>query len=219
VLMMIVFTLVLHKVAHLSSEGKPYAIFSYAGLVPWTLFTAALSGVASSMVTNAQLVAKIYFPRLLLPIESAVTPVIDFAIAFCLLAILMVVYGTAPTLGVLLLPFLVLLTVVSALAIGLWFAALNVRYRDFQYTVPFLVQIGLFVTPVAYSTSSLPTGIKTILSLNPMTGVIIGFRWALLGTPAPSVAELAIATGDTIIILLTGLAYFRRAERSFADII
>jgi lipopolysaccharide transport system permease protein len=191
-LMMVVFTLVLQKVAHLSSEGKPYALFSYSGLVPWTLFTAALTGAAGSMVGNSQLVAKIYFPRLVLPIAATMTPVVDFLIAMVLLAVLMVFFATAPTLAALLLPLFFLLTIVSALALGLWFAALNVKYRDFQYTVPFIVQIGLFVTPVAYTTTSLPNPIRGILALNPMTSVIEGFRWGLLGTPAPSAATLII---------------------------
>jgi lipopolysaccharide transport system permease protein len=218
-LMMVVFTLVLQKVAHLSSEGKPYALFSYAGLVPWTLFTASLAGVAASMMSNSQLVSKVYFPRLVLPMAAAVTPVIDFLIAMCLLAVLMVAFSTAPTVAVLLLPLFTLLTVVAAFAIGLWFAALNVKYRDFQYTVPFIIQIGLFVTPVAYATSSLPKAAQSFLALNPMVGVIEGFRWALLGTPPPSAATLGISTVAIIVILLTGLAYFRRAERTFADII
>ena len=218
-LMMIVFTLVLQRVAHLSSEGKPYALFSYAGLVPWTLFTAALAGAAGSMVGNSQLVSKIYFPRLILPIAATMTPVVDFLIAMCLLAVLMVAFTTAPTPAALLLPLFTLLTIISALALGLWFAALNVKYRDFQYTVPFIIQIGLFVTPVAYTTSSLPNPIRGILALNPMTSVIEGFRWGLLGTPAPSAATLAISTVATVIVFATGLAYFRRAERTFADII
>jgi len=218
-LMMVVFTLVLKQVAHLSSYGKPYALFSYAALVPWTLFTSALAGVSNSMVANAQLVAKIYFPRLLLPLAAALTPLVDFVIALALLAALMLAYSTAPSAAVLLLPLLVVLTVLAALALGLWFAALNVRYRDFQYTVPFMIQLGLFVTPVAYTTSSLPRAAQAILALNPMTGVIEGFRWALLGTPAPSGATLVISCAATILLLGSGLAYFRRAERTFADII
>ncbi|HET8672001.1 MAG TPA: ABC transporter permease [Thermoleophilaceae bacterium] len=219
VLMMIVFTVVLRRVGHFSSDGKPYALFSYAALVPWTLFTAALTGVSDSMVANSQLVSKIYFPRLLLPLAAATAPLVDFGIALGLLAILMAVFSTAPTLAALLIPLLVLLTLVSALAFGLWFSALNVRYRDFRYTVPFMIQLGLFITPVAYATSSLPNAAQKILALNPMTGVIEGFRWALLDTAAPSVSTLAISVTATIVLLVSGLAHFRRAERTFADII
>lgn len=218
-LMMVVFTLVLQKIAHLGSYGKPYAVFSYAGLVPWTLFTASLAGVSASMMSNSQLVSKVYFPRLVLPLAAAMTPVIDFVIAMGLLAILMVAYSTPPTLAVLLLPLFLLLAIIAAFAIGLWFAALNVKYRDFQYTVPFIIQIGLFVTPVAYATSSLPHAAQAFLALNPMVGVIEGFRWGLLGTPAPSAATIIISMAATVVLLFTGLAYFRRAERTFADII
>jgi homopolymeric O-antigen transport system permease protein len=218
-LTMVVFTLVLQKVAHFSSDGKPYALFSYAGLVPWGLFTAVLGGVAGSLLGNSQLVGKIYFPRLILPFAASLSPVVDFLIAFALIAVLMVAYATAPTAAALLIPLFVLLTLLSALAIGLWFAALNVKYRDFQYTVPFMVQLGLFITPVAYSQNSLPHGLQAVLALNPMTVVITGFRWGLLGTPPPSLLTVIISTVAMILLLTGGLAHFRRAERTFADII
>jgi lipopolysaccharide transport system permease protein len=219
VLMMVVFTLLLRRVGHLSSEGKPYALFAYAALVPWTLFTSALSGTSDSVVANSQLVSKTYFPRLLLPLAAATAPLVDFGIALALLAVLIAAFGTAVSPAAALVPALALLTVLAGIAIGLWFAALNVRYRDFRYTIPFLLQLALFVTPVAYSTQSLPAVAQKLLALNPMTGVIEAFRWALLGTAAPSATTLAISVGATSVLLAGGLAYFRRAERTFADTI
>jgi lipopolysaccharide transport system permease protein len=218
-LLMIVFTVVLQQVAHLSSEGKPYALFSYAALVPWTLFTSGLQGASDSLVANAALVSKTYFPRILLPLAAAAAPLVDFGIAFGLLAVLMVGYGQAPTWAVVLLPALIVYTLLAALAIGLWLSALNVRYRDFRYTVPFMIQLGLFITPVAYASRSLPDAAQVIVSLNPMTAVVEGFRWALLGTTPPSALTVALSAGATTLLLIGGLAYFQKVERTFADVI
>jgi len=187
--------------------------------VPWTLFASGLVAASLSLVSNANLVSKVYFPRLLLPLAAVLGCVVDFCIAFVIVVALMLYYGVSPDVGVLLLPLLVLLALITALGIGVWLAALNVRYRDFQYVVPFLVQIWLFATPVAYASGIFPHTVQVILGLNPMVGVVNGFRWALVGAPAPPWGGVALSAVVALVGLACGLVYFQRVERAFADII
>jgi lipopolysaccharide transport system permease protein len=217
--LMLVFTIFLGRLAHVPSEGLPYPIFVYAALVPWTLFSQSVSGVSDSLVSSANLISKVYFPRLVIPLGVAASYVIDFVIGLGLLVGMMVYYGVYPGLGILALPALLLLTVASALAVGIWFSALNVQYRDVKYTVPFLLQVWLFASPIAYATSLVPGKWQLVYSLNPMVSVINGFRWALLGTPWAPDRYLAISIGVIALLLVSGVVYFRRTERTFADVI
>ena len=224
-LTMVVFTVFFGKLAGISSEGVPYPIFSYAGLLPWTLFSDGLGKAAASLVGSSNLLTKVYFPRLVLPCSSVLSALVDFAVAFALLLGLMLFYGIWPSASVLLVPLLVIYAMAVALAIGLWVSALNVQYRDVRYVIPFFIQIWLFVSPVIYPASRATTkmaerGIPVwIYGLNPMAGVVEGFRWALLphySNPAPLIGTGLLVTA----VLLTGGAYyFRRLERTFADVI
>jgi lipopolysaccharide transport system permease protein len=218
-MLMIIFSVVFGHFAKLPSDGVPYPVFTYTALVPWTLFASGLVAASTSLVSNANLVSKVYFPRLLLPLGAVLGCVVDFCIAFLIIGVMMVYYGVSPSIGIVLIPALILLTLVTALGVGTWLAALNVRYRDFQYVVPFLVQIWLFATPVAYASRIFPHSIQVILGFNPMVGVVDGFRWGLIGTPAPPWGSLALSTGVAFLGLIAGLMYFQRVERSFADII
>jgi lipopolysaccharide transport system permease protein len=218
-LLMLVFSLFLGRLAGISSRVDiPYPIFAFAGLVPWTLFAQSLVNSSDSLVRGTDLVSKVYFPRLILPIASAGSFVFDFLIAFTLLLAMMVYYGIGPSSAVVWLPAFTALAVAAALAVGVWLAALNVRYRDIKYAVPFLVQLWLFASPVAYPTTIVPERWRPLLGLNPMAGVVEGFRWALVGGPRPGAVVFASA-GATILLLVGGIAYFQRVERSFADVI
>jgi lipopolysaccharide transport system permease protein len=218
-LLMIVFTVFLGHLAGVSSQGVPYPIFSYTALVPWTLFSAALIGAAGSVVSSAPLVSKIYFPRLVLPIASVGSNLVDFVIAFGLIVAMMVYYGIYPGWHVVMLPAFVVLAVAAALAVGIGLSAVCVRYRDVRYAVPFLVQIWLFASPIAYSASVVPAAWRNVYALNPMVGVIEGFRWALLGIgPAPG-HMVAVSALATLVLLAAGALYFKRIEGSFADVI
>lgn len=217
-LMMIVFTLFIGRVANLQ-YAQPYPIVVYTALVPWTLFAQSLSSSSESLISSANLVSKVYFPRLLLPIAAAGAYLVDFLIALSLVGVLMVYYGITPTGAVLLLPFFTLFAVTTAIAIGIWLTALNVRYRDVRYAVPFLIQVGLFASPVAYQTDTIPSGLfRTIYSLNPMAGVIQGFRWALIGAEKPS-SLIFVSIGAVLVILVSGMFYFSRVEKTFADVV
>jgi lipopolysaccharide transport system permease protein len=218
-MMMVVFTIFLGHLAGVSSEGKPYPLFVFSALVPWTFFAQSFSSAANSLVGGGNLVSKVYFPRVILPIASSGAYLVDFILALLLLAAMMIWYGVAPGWGLLLLPALTVLALVTALAVGLWLAALNVRYRDVRYAVPFLVQLWLFASPVAYAASLVPHQWRFVYSLNPMAGVVEGFRWALVGTPTPPGPMLIVSTAATLVVLFTGLAYFRKVERTFADLI
>jgi lipopolysaccharide transport system permease protein len=218
-LLMVVFSVFLGHFAKLPSNDLPYPIFSYAALVPWTLFASALAAASDSMVGNSNLVSKVYFPRLVLPIAGVLAPLVDFCIAFLMLGVLMVWYGVAPTRAVVVLPLLVVLALTTALGVGIWLASLNVRYRDFKYVVPFLSQFWLFATPVAYATTLIPRQWWVLYGLNPMASVVEGFRWALLNTAAPPLGMLAVSGGVAGAALLSGLLYFQRVERTFADLI
>lgn len=216
---MIVFSVIFGRLAGLPSDGLPYPVFSFAALLPWQLFSLALNESSNSVVTNQRLLTKIYFPRLLLPISAVAVALSDFAIAFVVLLAMMAYYGVAPSIAIVTIPLWTLLAVVSALGIGLWLAALNVRYRDIRYTLPFLTQIWLYATPIAYSTSLIPERWRPLYALNPMVGVVEGFRWALLGSGSLPGRMLMISTGAVLTILISGLFYFRTTERTFADVV
>jgi len=216
---MVIFTLVFGKFAQIPSDGLPYPVFVYSGLLPWNLFASSLNRGTSSVVGNAQLVSKIYFPRLILPFSGVVSPLVDFAVAFVILVGMMIWYRTLPSWGILALPLFLLLVVLTALAVGLWLSALNVRYRDVGYAIPFLTQVWLFATPVAYPISVVPEKWRGLYSLNPMAGVIEGFRWALLGQQSPDFTVIAISSLMVVALLLPGIAYFRYTERTFADVV
>jgi lipopolysaccharide transport system permease protein len=218
-LLMVVFGIFLGRLAGLSSEGKPYILFAFAALVPWTLFSAALMGAATSVVNSQALISKVYFPRPLIPLAAAGGYVVDFLIALGVLGVMMAAYGEVPGVKALFIVPLTLLALTAAIAVGLWLAALNVRYRDVAYTIPFLVQIWLFASPVGYSSTLVPEPWHTIYGLNPMAGVVEGFRWALLDTEVSPGPILAVSVAVTFVLLLGGLYYFRRTERTFADVI
>ena len=224
-LTMVVFTIFFGRLAKVPSDDVPYPIFAYTGLLPWGLFTKALTDAGRSMVANRSMITKIYFPRLAIPIASVLGGVVDFGLAFLVLIGMMVYYNYAPnstyhvelTPAVLTLPLFLLLAIATALGVGLWLSALNVLYRDVNYIIPFLTQFWLFITPVAYPSSMIPEQWQLIYALNPMTGVVEGFRWALLGTVEAPGPMLAVSTTISILMLVTGLFYFRRMERNFAD--
>ena len=216
--MMVVFAVFLGQVPGIAPEGVPYALFALTGLVPWTLFSQSLIGASNSLVNGQSLISKVYFPRLLLPIAGVGSFIVDFFIALALLLLVTPLFGYPLSLTVLWLPVFALFAVLAALAVGTWLAALNARYRDVRHAVPFLVQLWLFASPVAYSITLVPESLRPLFALNPMTGVIAGFRWALLGGDPPNAAILVSALA-TSVILVGGIAYFRRVERSFADTI
>ncbi|MFA5786441.1 MAG: ABC transporter permease [Actinomycetota bacterium] len=218
-MLMVVFSIFLGRLAHVPSEGLPYPIFAYSALVPWTLFAQSLSGASDSLVGSSNLITKVYFPRLILPMAAAGSFVIDFVIALGLLVGMMLYYGVHPSAAILWLPALTVLAMLTALSVGIWLGALNVRYRDVRYALPFLVQLWLFASPVAYSSSLVPKAWRGIYALNPMAGVVEGFRWALLGTKTRPGAMIAVSAAATLVIFVGGLAYFRRVERTFADVI
>lgn len=217
-LFMIVFTVSIGRIPGVGPEGIPYPLFVFAGMVPWTLFTQGVTAASNSLVAGEGIITKVYFPRLLLPFSAAGSYLLDFAIALGVLALLMLAFGVVPTLGVIWLPVFALLALVSALAVGTFLAAVNVRYRDVRYAVPFLVQLGLFVSPVVYTSSLIPAPWRVLYGLNPMTGAIEGFRWALFGGARPD-AMILEAGVVSALSLLAALLYFRRAERTFADLI
>lgn len=199
--------------------GVPYPLFVLAGLLPWQYFSSCLTQSSNSIVGSSALVTKVYFPRLLIPLASIVVPLIDFALAFCVLGGLFAYYGETPHWHAVVLPVFLGMALLIAFGVGLWLSALNVRYRDVPYAVPFLVQVWFYATPVLYGVSSMPERLQWALSLNPMTGVIDGFRWAVLGTGVPQYHVYAISTLVGLAILLGGLVYFKHVERRFADVI
>ena len=217
-LTMAIFTIFFGGLAKIPSDGAPYPLFVLAALLPWTLFSEGLTRSTTTMVTNANIMTKVYFPRLIMPLSSILSPLVDFAVSFLILLVMMIYYGIAPTAGIVFLPLFILLALSTSLGVGLWLSALNVKYRDFQYTVPFLIQIWMFASPVVYSSSLVPASMRLIFGLNPMTGVIEGFRWALLGTGAPD-ATVLVSVGMVFAILVSGMFYFRRMEQYYADIV
>jgi lipopolysaccharide transport system permease protein len=216
---MVVFSVFFGHLGKIPSDGLPYPIFAFAALVPWTYFANGLNQSSNSLVGSSGLITKVYFPRLIIPLGSVFSGIIDFAIAFVMLLGMMLFYGLMPTLNVLWLPLFVLLALVVALGVGLWLSALNVEYRDVRYVVPFITQFWMLATPIAYPSSMLPEPWRTVYGLNPMAGVVEGFRWALLGTGNPPGPIIAVSAAVAILILITGAFYFRRMERTFADIV
>jgi len=216
---MVIFSLFFGKLAKIPSDGIPYPIFSFAALVPWTFFANGLSQSSNSLVGSVNLITKVYFPRLVVPISSVVSGVVDFAIAFVVLLGMMLFYRIVPTSNIIYLPFLLLLAFVTSLGVGLWLSAMNVQFRDVRYVVPFLVQAWMFASPIAYPSSLLSEPWRTIYGLNPIVGVVEGFRWALLGTNTAPGPIIVVSSLAAIVILISGAYYFRRMERSFADIV
>ena len=223
VVSMVVFSLLFGGLLKVPSGGVPYPIFAYAALLPWNYFASSLTRSSQSLVGSAHLITKVYFPRLIIPISGVLSGLVDFAIAFLVLAAMMVYYGIAPTPAVALLPAFQLLALLTALGFGLWLSALNVRYRDVNYLVPYLVQVWMYVTPVIYGTTLIPERFRFLLALNPMTGVVEGFRWALLGThledATPPGGLFALSIAIALAVLVSGAVFFRNTERTFADIV
>lgn len=216
---MVIFSVIFGQLASLPSDGIPYPVFSYAALLPWGLFSGALQRAGTSLVSNANLITKVYFPRLVIPFSAVAAGLVDFAISFVVLLGLMLYYQITLTWTILTIPLFVLLAVLTALAVSLWLSALNVQYRDVQYMIPFLIQAWMYASPVAYSASLVPSGPwRMIYGLNPMAGVIQGFRWALLGGNPPD-QLMAISAIIVLLLLVSGLYYFRRMEKTFADVV
>jgi lipopolysaccharide transport system permease protein len=218
-LTMVVFSIFFGYLANVPSDDIPYPIFVFTALLPWQVFAHALTESGTSLVTNQQLITKVYFPRLVIPISATLAGLVDFGIAFVVLIGMMFYYGIYPTIAVVTLPFFILFALATALAVGLWLSALNVQYRDVRHTLPFLTQLWLFATPIAYPSSLIPAKWRALYGLNPMAGVVEGFRWALLGNVSPPGPLLIVSVVVVVLLLLGGLAYFRRMENTFADVI
>jgi len=217
---MLVLTIVFGKWAKMPSEGVPYPILVFAAMLPWQFFANSFSGASNSLITNTNLISKVYFPRLVIPTSSAVVSFVDFLISVAILFILMLWYNFWPTWRIIALPFLILVAIGAALGTGFWIAALNVKYRDFRYIVPFIVQFGLYISPVGFSTSVVPDQWRWLYSLNPMVGVIDGFRWAILGKDTLIfLPGFILSIILVILLIISGMQYFRKTERTFADII
>src|SRR5215510_5647350 len=216
---MIVFNIFFGQLAKMPSDGIPYPIFSYAALVPWMFFANGLTQSSNSLVGNANLIKKVFFPRLVAPVSAVFSGLVDFVIAFLVLVAMMFYYGRIPTLNVFWLPLLVLLALTTSLGVGLWFSALNCHFRDVRYAVPFITQIWMFATPIAYPTSLLSESWRTLYGINPMGGVVEGFRWALLGTGSAPGLMIAVSSIVAIRVLIGGALYFRKIEKTFADVV
>jgi len=218
-LTMVVFSVFLGKLAKVPSDNIPYPIFTYVALLPWQLFDRALTESGNSLINNQSLITKIYFPRLIIPLAAVLSGLVDFAIAFVVLLVMMVAYGIVPTLAVVTLPLLVVLALATALAAGLWLSALNVEYRDFRYAIPFLAQFWFYATPIVYPASLLDMKWRIVYALNPMVGVVEGFRWALLGKQSQVGPLILVSSLVVLVMLIGGVLYFRRMEDTFADVI
>jgi len=219
---MAIFTVLFGVLLKVPSGDAPYPVFAFAGLLPWNYFSQSLTRASTSLVQSSHLITKIYFPRLVIPLSGVFSSLVDFAISFVVLFVLMLLYGVTPTARMLLLPALLLLALVTALGFGLWLSALNVKYRDVGYLLPFLIQIWMYLTPVVYGSALIPERYRFLLSLNPMTGVVEGFRWALLGGELESYLSaplLALSVGIALVVLVSGALFFRTTERSFADVV
>jgi lipopolysaccharide transport system permease protein len=219
VMMMLLFTVVFSRLARLPSDGLPYPLFAFAALLPWTYFSAAVSNSVGGLVANAGLISKIYFPKLVLPLAAVTTPILDFMLSLGALLAMMGWYRVGPSWGVLALPLFLLLAMFTALAVSLWLGALNIQYRDVGQAVPILLQVWLYASPVAYPVSLVPERWRLLYSLNPMTGVIEGFRWALLNKPSPDFHGMAVSAALVLVLLFGGIVYFKRMEGTFADVV
>lgn len=216
----IIFTVVFNKVAKLPSPGAvPYAILVMTGLLPWQFFSTALTEASNSLIGSTNLISKVYFPRLIIPASSIMTSLVDFAITFVILLMMMAFYQVVPDIKIVLLPFFILLSFLSSLGTGLLITALNVKYRDFRYIIPFLVQIGLYITPVGFTSSIVPQQYQLLYNLNPMVAVVDGFRWCIIGQEKLYIPGLLMSIGVTLLFLFLGIWYFRKTEKSFADTI
>jgi len=218
-LTMVVFSIFFGNLAKVPSDGVPYPIFSYTALIPWILFSKALQDASRSLVANSHMITKVYFPRMILPLSSVLAGVVDFLIAFVVLLGMMFFFKIYPTVNVWVLPLFLLLALVTAIGVGLWLSALNVLYRDINYILPFLTQFWMFLTPVAYPSSMIPSEWQVIYALNPMVGVVEGFRWVLLGTGQPPGIMTLVSSIVAVVLLISGMFYFRRMERLFADMV
>ena len=218
-LTMVVFSLFFGKLAQVPSDGIPYPIFSYAALVPWTFFANGLNQSSNSLVGSANLIKKIYFPRLTIPIATILSGTVDFVLAFIVLLAMMLFFCIIPTINVIWLPLFLLLALITSLGVGLWLSAMNVQFRDVRYTVPFLTQFWLFATPIAYPSSLIPEPWRMLYAINPMVGVVEGFRWALLGTDTAPGPIIIVSSLAATTLLVSGMFYFRRMEKTFADVV
>jgi len=216
---MAIFTLIFGRLANMPSDGLPYSVFAFTGLLPWNYFAQALTRSSTSLVSNGGLISKVYFPRLIVPLSAAIAPLVDFAVAFIALVCMMLWFSITPTWHWMILPFCLSFAAISAFAVGLWLAALNVRYRDVAHTIPFLVQFWMFASPVAYPASLVPAKWRVLYGLNPMAGVIEGFRWCLLGTGTLDLRTLAVSALTVLVLLWGGAIFFKRMERTFADVV
>lgn len=216
---MLVFSIFFGRLAKIPSQGVPYPLFTFTALVPWLFFSSGLTQSAESLVGNARLLTKVYFPRLVMPIATVFSNLIDFGIAFGVLILMMIIYGMTPPIQVLLLPLFLLLAIVTALGVGFWLSALNAKYRDVRYTLVFLVQAWLFATPVAYPSTLLSEPWRTLYGLNPMVGVVEGFRWSLLDVDTPPSLLVAASAAVAVTLLVGGAFYFRKLESTFADVV
>ena len=219
VMTMVIFTVIFGNFAKIPSDGLPYAVFSYTALLPWNYFSQAITRSGDSLVGDSNLIKKVYFPRLMIPLAAVASPLVDFFVSFVVLLVMLAWFGITPGWGVLVLPVLVVLAFMTALAVGLWLSPLNARYRDIRYTIPFLVQLWMYASPVVYSVSIVPEKWRLIFSLNPLAGVIEGFRWALLGKGNPAIGAIMISACVVLLVLLGGIFFFKRMERYFADVL
>ena len=219
IFLMLAFSIFFGRLAKVPSDGLPYPIFTFSALLPWQLFAYSLGQSSNSLVANDRLISKVYFPRLVIPLSAVLSGLIDFLVAFAILLLMMFFYGISPTVALWRVPGFVLLAVMTALAVGLWLSALNVRYRDVRYTIPFITQFWLFVSPVAYPSSLVPDSWRWFYALNPMVGVIEGFRWALFGKVEGPGSQLIVSVAVVVALFIGGLYYFRRMEKTFADVV
>jgi lipopolysaccharide transport system permease protein len=219
VMTMVVFTVIFGNFAQIPSDGLPYSIFSYTALLPWNYFSQAIARSGNSLVGDSNLVRKVYFPRLIIPLASVSSPLVDFFVSFLVLLAMLAWFGIAPGWGVLVLPLFLVLAFMMALAVGLWLSPLNARYRDISYAIPFLIQLWMYASPVVYSVSMVPEKWRPIFSLNPLAGVIEGFRWALLGKGDPAIGAIMLSACVVLMLLLGGMFFFKRMERYFADVL
>ena len=216
---MVVFTVIFGNFAKIPSDGLPYSVFSYTALLPWNYFSQAIARSGNSLVGDSNLIKKVYFPRLIIPLAAVASPLVDFFVSFIVLLGMMAWFGITPGWGVIFLPLFLVLAFMTALAAGLWLSPLNARYRDIGYTIPFLIQLWMYASPVVYSTTMVPEKWRTIFSLNPLAGVIEGFRWALLGKGNPDVGAIVISACAVLLLVIGGMLFFKRMERYFADVL